>query len=126
LVETPSARVGAANRARRTKVGMTARDSHSGSRCRGSPVCLSLPCLAYIRGTQGNALIRDQEGTRADGYRIVIQVIPRPPDGMLDPTGRSAAWLARSVWDAEVAGSNPAAPTNPSPRIDRFAGVAQW
>ena len=29
-------------------------------------------------------------------------------------TGRSAAWLARSVWDAEVGGSNPPAPTSKS------------
>ena len=31
--------------------------------------------------------------------------------------GRSAAWLARLPWEQEVAGSNPAAPTNvfPSP-----------
>lgn len=28
------------------------------------------------------------------------------------PTGRGAAWLARSVWDAEVVGSNPTGPTS--------------
>ncbi|GEM_PF-2728930 len=26
-------------------------------------------------------------------------------------TGRGSAWLERSVWDAEVTGSNPVAPT---------------
>jgi hypothetical protein len=31
--------------------------------------------------------------------------------GLLEHAGRGAAWLARGVWDAEVAGSNPAAPT---------------
>lgn len=44
------------------------------------------------------------------------------------PTGCSAAWLARGVRDAEVAGSNPANPTMErwqSP-ADRAALLRQW
>ena len=36
---------------------------------------------------------------------------PRTHTGSLRTAGRSSAWLECCVWDAEVAGSNPAAPT---------------
>ena len=51
-----------------------------------------------------------------------LKRIPRAPGsaGRLAETGRSAAWLARVLWEHEVAGSNPAAPTKRAParRLD--------
>lgn len=45
-----------------------------------------------------------------------------PCDTLGEETGRSSAWSERRVWDAEVAGSDPAAPT----RTDRMRVVAKF
>lgn len=47
------------------------------------------------------------------GKKGVIESAQRTVAGTvrLREAGCSAAWLARGVWDAEVAGSNPASPT---------------
>jgi hypothetical protein len=51
---------------------------------------------------------------------------PRPgrASGYTRPgTGCSAVWLARRVWVAEVAGSNPASPTSPTSRSRRTGAM---
>ena len=43
----------------------------------------------------------------------VYQLVPRMLGRLLKIiSGRSTAWVVRSVWDREVGGSNPLAPTN--------------
>src|SRR6202167_5140682 len=49
----------------------------------------------------------------------------RPAATLSSHTGCSAAWLARRVWVAEAAGSNPASPTNACTTIDGQTSTTQ-
>src|SRR5262249_55112076 len=65
-------------------------------------------------GGRRQATGRRQPGRPVPGF-ISPQVVPPcrggPRTATISPTGRSSAWLERVVWDHEVAGSNPVAPT---------------
>jgi hypothetical protein len=45
---------------------------------------------------------------------------------LLSSPGRGSAWLERVVWDHEVEGSNPSAPTNVINNLQGIAAAARF
>ena len=97
-------------------VGVAAAAGLTCSRLDGSPLVYNqpdpyLPDLLVCRPELAAAGARRHRIGAARVERIG-KVAKARPLHCIFPAGRSAAWLARSVRDAEVPGSNPGAPTN--------------
>ena len=141
-------RLGATNRARRTKVGMTARDSQSETRrswtpsfrlkrrCTGSPARLRK--VTFLRYARVCAALQPWSFA-THRNRCHGTPIPRLQGKCIGEAGgkherlcagwraagRGAAWLARLLWEQEVGGSNPPAPTRPTSAVPSVMTTAR-